>query len=79
VPLGGLKSLTNREGFSKMLDTYPALSKRRASLLDRLWPILSQLCQAHSAVHLYEELSRQCDAALAQQGLRRTDVLRICL
>jgi hypothetical protein len=29
------------------------------------------------AAHFYEDLSRQCDAALAQQGLRRTDLLRI--
>jgi hypothetical protein len=60
-----------------MLDACPVLSNRHASLLDRLWSILWLLRQAHSAAHLYEELSRRCDAALAQQGLRRTDVLRV--
>jgi hypothetical protein len=40
-----------------MLDAYPVLSKRRASLLDRLSQILSLLSQAHSAAHLYKELT----------------------
>jgi hypothetical protein len=60
-----------------MLDAYPLLSKGRVSLLERFSQVLSLLSQAHSAAHFYEDLSRQCDAALAQQGLRRTDLLRI--
>jgi hypothetical protein len=60
-----------------MLDAYPLRSKRRAGLLDRLSQTLSVLSQANSAAHLYAELSRKCDAALAEQGLRRSDVPRL--
>ena len=50
---------------------------RRAGLLDQLSQICRLLSQAHSAAHVYETLSRKCDAALAERGLRRSDVPRI--
>ncbi len=60
-----------------MLDTYLERTTRHAaSLLDRLLEVWSILSQAHSAAHLYEELGRKCDSALAGQGLKRSDVLR---
>jgi len=35
------------------------------------------MSQAHSAAHLYEMLNRMCDGALAQHGLKRSDVPRV--
>jgi|RhiMethySRZTD1v2_1073278.scaffolds.fasta_scaffold264168_4 hypothetical protein len=61
----------------QMLDAYPERPTRHAArLLDRLSEIWSILSQAYSAAHLYEELSRKCDSALAEQGLKRSDVPR---
>lgn len=34
------------------------------------------VARARAAAHLYDELSRQCDATLAEKGLRRADVTR---
>jgi hypothetical protein len=51
-------------------------TRHAARLLDRISEIWSILSQAHSATHLYEELSRKCDSALAEQGLKRSDVPR---
>jgi hypothetical protein len=64
-------------GAFQMLDTYRERPTRHAaSLLDRLSEIWSILLQAHSAAHLYEELRSKCDSALAEQGLKRSDVPR---
>jgi hypothetical protein len=60
-----------------MLDACLERPKRRAAgLLDRLSEIWSIPSQAYSAAHLYEELSHKCDSALAEQGLKRSDVPR---
>ncbi len=60
-----------------MLDAYLERPTRQAALLlERLSEIWSILSQAHSAAHLYEELSRKCDNTLAEQGLKRSDVPR---
>ena len=40
--------------------------------LEQFCEILSILSQAASAAHYYEDLRRQCDAALAQRGLNPT-------
>jgi hypothetical protein len=67
---------TNR-GRSPMLDAHPVRLPRHApSLLERFSEILSILSQALSAAHHYEELSRKCDAALAERGLKRADLPR---
>lgn len=39
--------------------------------------LLSILSQALSAAHNYEQMSRQCNAALAQRGLKRSDLPRV--
>ena len=52
-------------------------ARHAAALLDRLSEIWSILSQAHSAAHLYEELSRKCGSALAEQGLKRSDLPRV--
>jgi hypothetical protein len=60
-----------------MLDAYPVrLSQGAPSLFDRLSEIRLILSQALSAAHHYEQLSRQCDATLAQQGLKRAELPR---
>jgi hypothetical protein len=51
-------------------------TRQAARLLDRLSEVWSILSQAHSAARLYEELSRKCDGALTEQGLKRSDVPR---
>ena len=51
-------------------------TRRTAGLLDRLSEIWSILSHAYSAAQFYEELSHKCDSALAQQGLKRSDVPR---
>ena len=64
-------------GAIQMLDAYLERPTRHAArLLDLLSEIWSILSQAHAAAHLYEELSRKCDSALAEQGLKRSDVPR---
>lgn len=52
-------------------------TRHAARLIDRLSEIWSILSQAHSAAHLYEELSRKCDSVLAVHGLKRSDVPRV--
>jgi hypothetical protein len=59
-----------------MLDTHALLLTRVAPNHPSLSEILSILSQALSAAHHYEQLSRQCDAALAKRGLRRADLPR---
>jgi hypothetical protein len=60
-----------------MLDTRLERPARHAAgLLDRLTEVWSILSQAVAAAHLYEELSRKCDSALAEQGIERFDVPR---
>lgn len=60
-----------------MLDAHLERPTRHAAgLLDRLSEVWSILSQAYLAAHLYEELSRKCDSALAEQGLKRSDVPR---
>jgi hypothetical protein len=49
----------------------------RSGLFEQFCEVLSILSQAASAAHHYEELRRQCDAALAQRGLKRADLPRI--
>lgn len=65
-------------GAFQMIDAIPVRHRRQASrLLDRLSEIWSILSHARSAAHLYEELSRKCDSALAKQGLKRSDLPRV--
>ena len=55
----------------------PATGHRHhRDLLVAIWDIFFILMRAQSAEHRYEQLNRQCDAALAQQGLRRADLPR---
>lgn len=61
-----------------MLDAHSERLPRHApGLLEQFSEILSILSQAASAAHHCEELRRQCDAALAQRGLKRADLPRI--
>ena len=61
-----------------MLDAYSEwLPRHAAGLIERFSEVLSILSQAASAAHHYEKLRRQCNAALAQQGLKRADLPRI--
>jgi hypothetical protein len=64
-------------GHFSMLDARPVLLQWRAlGLFERLLEILTILSQAASASHLYDDLSHQCDGALAERGLKRADLPR---
>ena len=60
-----------------MLNVYVAPQLRHTSgFLESLPEILSILSQALVVAHHYEALSGQCNAALAQRGLKRSDLPR---
>lgn len=42
------------------------------TLLSAIRDVFAVVALAGAAAHLYDELSRQCDAALAEKGLRRS-------
>jgi len=61
-----------------MLDAHSEwLPRHPPGFLEQFCEILSILSQAASAAHYYEDLRRQCDAALAQRGLKRADLPRL--
>ena len=51
-------------------------NRNQENLLGAIWDVFFILGRAQSAARLYEELDRRCDAALAEQGLKRADVPR---
>jgi len=59
-----------------VLDVSTPVRRHAPRFLESLAEVLSMLSQALAASHHYEELSRKCDAALAQRGLNRADLPR---
>jgi hypothetical protein len=47
-----------------------------STLLRAIRDLFVLVARAGAAEHVYDQLSRQCDAALAEKGLRRADVTR---
>lgn len=51
-------------------------NRRDAGLLGAIRDVLLIMARARAATQLYDELSRKCDTALAEKGLKRADLPR---
>ena len=60
----------------RLLCIHRAWHLTNSTLLRAIRDVFAVVARASAAAHLYDELSRQCDAALAEKGLRRADVTR---